>query len=95
MKKQGKSLRDLAGFMTEYPQRLVNIPVREKIPLDQLPDLAAAIAEAEKDLAGIGRVNVRYSGTENKIRILSEAKTADRMQLWLDRLVETVKKELA
>ena len=95
MKIHGKSLREMSGFMQEYPQKLISIPVREKIPLDQLPKLTAVIREAEKALEGIGRVNVRYSGTENKIRILSEASTAEQMECWLNRLTETVKQELA
>ena len=94
MKEKGKSLRDMADFMDEYPQKMVSIPVREKIPLDRLPGLSAAIREAEKALEGIGRVNVRYSGTENKIRVLSEARTAEQMELWLGRLSDAVKKEL-
>ena len=95
MKQKGKKLRDMAGFMEEYPQKLISLPVREKVPLDRLPDLTGVIREAEKALAGSGRVNVRYSGTENKIRILSEARTAEQMELWLNRLSEAVKKELA
>ena len=95
MKIHGKSLREMSGFMQEYPQKLISIPVREKIPLDQLPKLTDVIREAEKALEGIGRVNVRYSGTENKIRILSEASTAEKMEFWLGRLTETVKQELA
>jgi len=95
MKIHGKSLRDMSGFMQEYPQKLISLPVRERIPLDQLPKLTGVIREAEKALEGIGRVNVRYSGTENKIRILSEASTAEQMEFWLNRLTETVKQELA
>ena len=94
MKEKGKSLRDMADFMDEYPQKMVSIPVREKIPLDQLPGLSATIREAEKALEGIGRVNVRYSGTENKIRVLSEARTPEQMERWLGRLSDAVKKEL-
>jgi phosphoglucosamine mutase len=53
-----------------------------------------AIKEAEKELGANGRVNVRYSGTENKIRILVEAKSAEAVESWTSKLVGIAKKEL-
>ncbi|OQA84666.1 MAG: Phosphoglucosamine mutase [Lentisphaerae bacterium ADurb.Bin242] len=94
MKRHEKSLHELSRFMEEYPQKLVSLPVRERVPIDQLPLLSAQIREATAALGGSGRVNVRYSGTENKIRVLVEARSASDMERWLGRLTETVKKEL-
>ena len=94
MKRQGKTLHELAQFMHEYPQKLVSIPVRERVPIDQLTLLSTQIKDATSALGDNGRVNVRYSGTENKIRVLVEARVASDMELWLIRLTETVKKEL-
>ena len=94
MKRHGKTLRELSQFMEEYPQKLVSIPVRERVPIDQLPLLSQQIKDATAALGDNGRVNVRYSGTENKIRVLVEARSASDMELWLGRLTDTVKKEL-
>jgi phosphoglucosamine mutase len=58
--------------MKEYPQRLINLPVREKRPLESLPAFQDALRAAEAQLGANGRVLVRYSGTENKVRVLVE-----------------------
>ncbi len=77
IKRSGKTLAELAECMNEYPQVLEGLPVKKKPPIEEVPELAAAIAEAERAFGGSGRVLVRYSGTEKKIRVLIEAKDAD------------------
>jgi phosphoglucosamine mutase len=72
MKEKGATLADLAECMLEYPQEQRTLPVREKRPLEELPQLMEAIRRAEDALDGHGRTLVRYSGTENKLRILVE-----------------------
>lgn len=72
MKEKGLSLAELADCMEEYPAELVSMPVREKPPVEEVPQLQTAIAAAEEAFAGKGRTLVRYSGTEKKIRILVE-----------------------
>ncbi len=94
MKQKGKSLAELAACITEFPQKLESIPVREKIPVADLPGLSSAIAECEADLGDEGRVIVRYSGTENKIRLLVEAKSDEKVDEWIQRLETVVEKEL-
>ena len=94
MKRNNTPLSELARFMDEYPQKLVSLPVRERIPIEELPLLSSVISDADKALQVTGRVVVRYSGTENKIRLLVEAKEASDVELWLSRLTEAVKKEL-
>lgn len=76
IKKSGRTLSDLAAGMEEFPQELHAINVEEKPPIDSVPELKQAIENAEADLGETGRVLVRYSGTENKIRVLVEAKEA-------------------
>lgn len=63
----------LNGF-TQYPQVLVNVKVREKRPFNEVPEIAAAAAKTDKDLAGSGRLLLRYSGTENLARVMIEGK---------------------
>ena len=81
--------------MEEYPQKLVSMPVRERVPIERLKLLSSVIADADRALQASVRVVVRYSGTENKIRLLVEAKDAADVELWLGKLTEAVKKELA
>ncbi|MDD5260822.1 MAG: phosphoglucosamine mutase [Methylacidiphilales bacterium] len=76
----GRPLKELRRAMRKYPQKLYNLKVREKKPLEQLPKVRAAIAEVENEMAGKGRVLVRYSGTENKIRILLEKSETEGME---------------
>ena len=56
-----------------YPQKLINVRVREKRPWEQLPEIRQAIAERELELADRGRVVIRYSGTEPVVRVMVEA----------------------
>jgi len=54
--------------------------VRERIPFGQLPEVARAISEAERELDGNGRVVVRYSGTEKLARVMIEAESEQLMR---------------
>jgi len=76
----GRSLADLAAGMKVFPQTIKNVRVKEKRPLDQLPNVRAAIKNAETQLGGNGRVNVRYSGTESLARVMVEAETEETVQ---------------
>ena len=76
MKDKGATLAELADCMQEYPQELLSLPVKEKPPMESVPALQEAIAKAEEVFNGQGRTLVRYSGTENKIRILVECADA-------------------
>ena len=95
MKESGKPLAELAGFMTVFPQKLHSFAVARKTPLEELSLLPAEIEACRAALGESGRTIVRYSGTENKIRLLVEAKDAADVELWLGKLTEAVKKELA
>lgn len=56
-----------------FPQKLVNVKVCRKPPLEGLPELRRAVAEREHELAGRGRILIRYSGTEPIVRVMVEA----------------------
>ncbi len=94
MRMKQATLATLADCMDEYPQRLVSLPVREKRPLQELPQLSAVIQQAEAEMGAFGRVVVRYSGTEKKIRLLVEAREADVVDKWIACLTATVQAEL-
>jgi phosphoglucosamine mutase len=72
MTESGKPLSELRRVLKKYPQAQRNLRVREKPPLDSLTDVAELISVTETALAGKGRVLLRYSGTEPKIRLLIE-----------------------
>ena len=72
----GKPLSELSKIMTVLPQALVNVtvPNHRKEHFMEYPEIAAAIEELEKEFAGEGRVLIRPSGTEPKVRVMIEGK---------------------
>jgi phosphoglucosamine mutase len=67
------SLDDLVAGLKDYPQTILNVRVKTKPPLDSIPEVAAALREAETALGENGRVVLRYSGTESLARVMVEA----------------------
>ena len=94
IKETGRNLTDLAGAMREYPSVLLNLPVRKKPKLETLPRLTTLIAQAEKTFGQAGRQLVRYSGTENIIRVLIEHSEEAVVTEWIDRFKQTITEEL-
>lgn len=90
MKQEGKTLAQLADCMAEYPQKLVSLKVREKKPIHEVTVLSDAIKACEDDLKDAGRVIVRYSGTEPKIRLLVEASESALVEAWIAKLTQAV-----
>jgi phosphoglucosamine mutase len=80
MARAGKPIAELVGDMKVFPQRIENVNVREKVPLDQLPEVMQTIHTAEAELDGNGRVVVRYSGTEKLARVMVEAESEEAME---------------
>ena len=72
MKKSNKKLSELSNTVQRFPQVIENVEVKNKEDLDSIPEVAQAIATAEKTLSGKGRVLVRYSGTETLCRVMVE-----------------------
>jgi phosphoglucosamine mutase len=79
MVRTGKPLADLISDLKVFPQTIRNVRVRQKTPLAEIPAVAAAMAAAESELAGNGRVVVRYSGTEALARVMIEAESKEQM----------------
>ncbi len=94
MKESGRSLSELAACMTAHPQKLISLEVREKRPLEEVPRLMEAVGECQAALGDMGRVLIRYSGTEKKIRLLVEAREEEQVVKWSDRLTRIVGQEL-
>ena len=95
MKATGEPLSRLRLGMRKYPQLLVNLEVRERIPLDQLPEVTETVKAIEKELGSNGRILLRYSGTEPKIRLLVETRDEALLQPVADRVLAPIRKHLA
>ena len=90
----GSTLAQLTADLKTFPQIIVNVHVREKLPLDQIPTVAAAIAAAELALADSGRVVIRYSGTEALARVMIEAESEAQMHLHANAIADAIRSEL-
>lgn len=94
MGRQGKTLSELAADCVVFPQKLVNIKVAQKPPLDSIEPLTKAIAQKEQELGDTGRVLVRYSGTENKARVMVECADEDACKRHAQDLAEIIEKAI-
>ncbi len=91
---EGKPVSELSKVFEPLPQVLTNLMVRERKPLDQLPKTAAAVKSAEAELGGSGRVLVRYSGTEAKLRVMIEGEDPARVRALVDSIIEAADSEI-
>jgi phosphoglucosamine mutase len=80
MARAHRPVAELVGDMKVFPQRIENVKVREKLPMEQLPSVMQTIRAAERELDGNGRVVVRYSGTEKLARVMVEAESEAAME---------------
>jgi len=94
MQKDGKSLSELASVMQSLPQVLVNVRVRERRDLDQLPDVQELIEDVERRLGDSGRVLIRYSGTEPLMRIMLEGQDQDEITGMANQVAGLVKSSI-
>ncbi|MET7457024.1 phosphoglucosamine mutase [Streptomyces sp. NPDC005574] len=90
----GRSLRDLAAVMERLPQVLINVPDVDRTRVGSSAELAAAVAEAERELGATGRVLLRPSGTEQLVRVMVEAADIDQARSVAGRLADVVKSAL-
>ena len=93
MKEKGKSLSELAGLMTKYPQLLVNVRVLTKAGWESNSSIQDAISEAERELNGNGRILVRPSGTEPLIRVMAEGPDQDQLDELCNRVGDVIRIE--
>lgn len=94
MQAQSQALSQLKRIMTPFPQVMMNVPVKSKPALEDLPNIRAAIRRAESELAENGRVLVRYSGTESLCRVMVEGPTEENTRMLCQRIADEVTREL-
>ena len=93
MKEKGKSLSELAGLMTKYPQLLVNVRVLTKAGWETNTAIQDAIREAEEELGSNGRILVRPSGTEPLIRVMAEGPDQEQLDELCHRIGDVIRIE--
>ena len=90
MQREQRPLSDLARVMMPAPQMLINVPVASKPPLESLADVQRVVEEANVALKDVGRVLLRYSGTEKKCRVMVEASEVSLVETHAKRIADAV-----
>ena len=90
MQATGKPLSELKRVLKKYPQAQRNLRVKSKPPLEELKAVMKLVDKAEKELDGKGRVLLRYSGTEPKIRLLIEGRELAQIDSQADQIAEAI-----
>jgi phosphoglucosamine mutase len=93
-RKAGQGLDELTSDLQVYPQKLVNIRVRERKKLTELPEVADEIQRAEAAFEGTGRVLVRFSGTEPLARVMVEGADSKQVEAFSSRIAEAIRREI-
>jgi phosphoglucosamine mutase len=94
MGEENKSLSELSRIMTVFPQVLLNIDVQDKPPIEDVPQIMAAIRSVEDCLGEKGRVLVRYSGTQPLCRVMVEGPEENETRRYCQQIADTVKATL-
>ena len=94
MAESGKPLSELRQAIRKYPQAQRAVSVKSQPALESVPAIQTAMTTAEQALAPRGRVLVRYSGTEPKLRILLEGRDAGMLETHADRIADAVRQSL-
>jgi phosphoglucosamine mutase len=90
----GKPLSEMARLMQVFPQKVINVDVTRKPPLEELPEVGVAVKAAEAELGEKGRVLVRYSGTQSMCRVMVEGPTQEMTDRLARQIADTVKKSI-
>jgi len=85
------SLDKLVAGLKDYPQTIVNVKVKSKPPLENVPEVAKALREAESALGGNGRIVLRYSGTEPLARVMVEAEQAADVERFSESIASAIR----
>jgi phosphoglucosamine mutase len=94
MRQAGAGLDELTQEIQVYPQRLVNVRIKERKRLEDLPGVAAEIRAAEDSFGDSGRVLVRFSGTEPLARVMVEGPELERVEAFANRIASQIRAEL-
>jgi phosphoglucosamine mutase len=94
MRESGEDLDALTAELTIYPQLLVNVRIKDKKPLTELPGVRDEIGRAESEFGDAGRVLVRFSGTEPLARVMVEGPEIGRVEHFANSIAAAIRSEL-
>ncbi|HEU4510143.1 MAG TPA: phosphoglucosamine mutase [Pyrinomonadaceae bacterium] len=94
MRESGKTLSHMTEGFVRYPQILVNVRVREKVPFGELPSVKAEVDEVEELLSQKGRLLLRYSGTEKLARVMIEGENQYKIEGYAQKIAQAIEREL-
>ncbi|GGK31261.1 phosphoglucosamine mutase [Caldalkalibacillus thermarum] len=94
LQEKNKPLSALVQDLIIYPQKMVNVRVKDKHQVTENEKVKAKIAEVEREMDGKGRVLVRPSGTEPLVRVMVEAEDGQRIENWVNAIVDVVREEM-
>src|SRR5437762_5745826 len=94
MRERDLPLAALTEGFTRYPQVLVNVRVSEKRPFEEVPEIARQARTTEQQLAGAGRLLLRYSGTESLARVMIEGQRQEEIERLAHALAATIQAAL-
>lgn len=94
LRETGQTLTQATAGFQRYPQVLVNVRVREKLPFDELPPVDAAVRSVEERLSHKGRLLLRYSGTEPLARVMIEGENQFEIEEYANRIADAIKREI-
>ena len=89
-----KTLAEMTAGFKQYPQVLVNVRVREKVPFAELPSVQAAVSEVEELLSQKGRLLLRYSGTERLARVMIEGEHQRQIEEYAGKIARAIEREI-
>ena len=90
-----KPLSALASLLAPFPQKLINVRIKKRLPFEERPAIGDAVKQVEDALAGRGRVLLRYSGTESLCRVMVEGEHPDKVEEYAQMLADVVVRELS
>jgi phosphoglucosamine mutase len=94
MRESGRDLDALTSELETYPQRLVNVRVKNKRPLEELDGANREIRNAEAEFGDAGRILVRFSGTEPLARVMVEGPRLDRVEHFAQSIADAIRADL-
>ena len=94
MKRTNRKLSELAAQMSKYPQVLINVQVREKREFERMPRFMQALDDARSELEDRGRMLIRYSGTEQLLRVMVEGRDREQVAQIANTLAARAREEI-
>jgi phosphoglucosamine mutase len=89
-----KQLKELTEGFQQYPQILLNVRVREKVPFAELTGVQKVVSQVEEQLSQNGRLLLRYSGTEPLARVMIEGAKQSEIESYATQIAEEIRKEI-